>query len=147
MVSDNIFETAELQERLNEAQSQADKDRLHAQLVLISNAQRAEMNAFQAEQAGQDNPIESFAGAIQNLLGAQGMPGMMESDAMRQITALLTQLQQLASGMVSPPSSSARMATSSTTYNQQRQYTMPVYTNQSPTVIQDSLAIAGAMYP
>ena len=147
MVSDNIFETAELQERINEAQSQADKDRLHAQLVLISNAQRSEMNAFQAEQAGQDNPIESFAGAIQNLLGAKGLPGLMESDAMRQITALLTQLQQLANGMVSPPSSSARMATSSTTYNQQRQYTMPVYTNQSPTVLQDSLAIAGAMYP
>lgn len=49
--------------------------------------------------------------------------------------------------MASPVASAAQMVgagNSTTTYNQQRSYSMPIYTNQGPAVLQQSLAIAQA---
>jgi hypothetical protein len=99
--------------------------------------------------------IEGLATAISNLdlpdwatpgsptpaeIGFRGMAKALKTELNPQIGALFHTLTMA-------PASPAQIAAgggSSTTYNQQRNYSMPIYTNQSPAVLQQSLAIAQA---
>jgi hypothetical protein len=181
MVSDNIFETAALQKKIGEAQTQDEKDRLQAQYELISRAQEAERSKFDAEMHGQQSPAQVVAASINDLLGA--LTNINLTDSQIAMTGqLATWLDALGGvphrakggpvdasqpywigengpelfwpsqdGYVSPPASAHQMAARANTTNYYGnvgpQFSMPIYTNQSPQVVQQSLALAQASMP
>lgn len=214
MVSDNIFETAALRKKIEEATDQDEKDRLNAQLIAISRAQDAERSQFYANMQAQANPlqglIDQIGGLFQNstLDNLQKQLAEAKSDSERariqglinantlavndtgpgaDLMALLNQLlmqlgiiparadggpvkadqpywvgehgpelfypkmagqimSSLASRQSQPMSamSMAQAGNSTTIGHQGAVINMPVYTNQSPSVIRDSMAIAQA---
>lgn len=174
MVSDNIFETAALQQKIDEAKTQREKDQLQQQLILISRAQDAEKQQFYANQVGAVNPMQAIADQIRQLLSNTAMPGILDNDTVRMLNGLLSQLEAMPlrafggpvdagkpywvgedgpelfwpgqSGMVMPAATSMQMMMggATTNNNQQTSYNMPIYTNQSPAVLQQSMAIMQA---
>lgn len=72
-------------------------------------------------------------------IGFRGMAKALKTELNPQIGALFHTLTMA-------PASPAQLASggSTTTYNQQRNYNMPIHTNQSPAVLQQSLAIVQA---
>lgn len=136
MRSKQIIEEAELQEQLNNAKTQADRDRITAQMALIHEAIVAEQSAFAATAGG--NPMADIKAMIQSLM-ASGLP-VNDTGVGADLARMLTQL-------ISPIMPGAAYAVPPSTYSQQTNYNMPVYTNQSPEVLTRSMAIMQASMP
>ena len=134
--SSQILEYAKLQTELSEAASQQDKDRISQQMLLINQAQTAEISAFNANAAAKSSPMDDLVTQMQSLF--KSLPGALESDVMNQLFGLLNQLQSPVTNPYANPVSSTTSNYRTTNLN------MPIYTNQSPGAIQDSMAIAGA---
>ena len=152
MRSDQILEFAELQQQLAETQDSEERKRIQNKMNLINAAQTAEINAFNANLGAGLSGTESLMDQIAAFMrsktkNAKGedvdvFPGILENETVRAFNSWLTQMTNYAPNPYRNP-----MMSGATTYNQQRQYTMPVYTNNSPEALQQSLALAGAMYP
>jgi len=139
MRSDQILEYAKLQKDLSEATSQDDKDRITKQMQLINQAQQAEISGFDAT-AQATSPLQNIASQINDIM--KSIAGINLTDSQIHI---VDQLATILGGLQTPVNTRAdayahptTTTTSSTTLN------MPIYTNQSPTVLQSSMAIAGA---
>jgi phage-related minor tail protein len=91
MRSDQILEYAALQKKLSEAAVGEDRDRIQAQMLLISEAHRAAIKAFEATQAGATNPYQSLIDQIGKLM-AGGLP-VNDTGVGAMLVALLNQLQ------------------------------------------------------
>ncbi len=136
--SSQIIELGKLQDQINASTDRAQRDRLLAQQDLINAAQGAEVNAFNAKAAGQTSTTQDLTAQIQKLLANNAIPGVLDNPVVAQLTGFLQQL-------IAPPSMTAPSSSSaSTTYNHVTNLAMPIYTNQSPDVLQSSMAIAGA---
>lgn len=113
-------------------------DRLNQQMILINRAQAAALSEFQTRSAARANPIDDIITQLQQLFGGEGVPGVLENDVIRQLSALLGQLQSPVANPYANPGTSMTSNYRTTNLN------MPIYTNQSPSVMSDSMAIAGA---
>lgn len=124
---------------------------LQQQIALETAAQGAENSQFNANAAAQQSPVKAIADQISALFSgsdlANALPGILESPVMRQISGLLDQLRNTSAS----PAPSAQQMTGGNagwqSYDQSRTYNMPIYTNQSPAAIQDSMALANASMP
>ena len=152
MVSDNIFETAALQKKIDESTDDREKERLKAQLILISRAQDAEMEQFRANQAGKQSATEQMADSINAVMAA--LAGINLTDDQIQIVGLLSSIWgqlQTPIQTASPPASAPQMAAQTNTTNYYGpvgpQMNMPVYTNNTPGAIQQSWAVMQASMP
>lgn len=145
MRSDQIFEYAKLQKDLAEAETQADKERITAQMQLINAAQIAEISESDARQQAQRSPIQQIADTFQQIMNNKdiALPGILDNPIIAQLSELIRQLQQ---PMATPPASAQMIygGSGNTSYTSQRTYNMPVYTNNTPAVLQQSLAIIQA---
>lgn len=153
MRSDQILEYAKLQQDLAEAETQEDADRINAQMILINKAQTEEIRQWEAMQAGMTTPQQDITSQIQELLHSNDvagkLPALTENAIMSQLYSLLGQLQTpndaRQQSYVNPPMQASQYAwqapqtsSSSSTYN------MPIYTNNSPAALQQSLAVLQA---
>lgn len=77
MRSDQIFEFAKLQKAMTVAATQDDRDRITAQMNLITQAQTAEIAAFQAIQAGAVGPLQAMATKISGLIASISSSGVL----------------------------------------------------------------------
>jgi len=152
--SDQILEYAKLQKDLAEAETQSDKDRIRAQMELINAAQIAEINAFNAAANAGQSTIQQIAAAFQKLLQGNetiNLPGLLDNPLIAQLSSLINQLQQPpANPWANPPASAQQIYGSggnTTSYSSQRTYNMPIYTNNTPSALQQSMAIAQAVMP
>lgn len=150
MRSDQILEYAKLQKELAEAETSADKERIKQQMLLINAAQTAEISAFDAEQQAKKSPAQSIADAFQQIMSNQAikLPGILENPLIAQLSSLIAQLQQPAANpWANPPMTAQQLyggGGTTTSYNSTQNWNMPIYTNQSPSVLTDSMAIAQA---
>lgn len=181
--SKQILEYAKLQQDLAEAETQADKDRIAQQMLLINAAQTAELSAFRANQQGQSSPQQDIANQINAIIAALADPKLKLTDEqlhyVDMLSAMLDRLggvpapgraaggpvaantpywvgesgpelfmSKIAGQIMAPQSqpmnASAMGGNYSTTNSQTTNLSMPIYTNQSPSVLRDSMAIAGA---
>jgi len=183
MRSDQILELAKLQEQVDQETDAQKKARLIDEMVLISNAQRAEQNAADAQRSqgsGTQDVITLIRDLLNANLSASGkgvtLPGLLENPIIAQLVSWLEQLGAAPhmaaggpvaagspylvgehgpeyfvprqAGMIAPPASPGQiMQGGSTSYSTTTNLSMPIYTNQSPSVLQSSLAIAGAALP
>lgn len=149
MRSKQILEYAKLQQQLAEAQTDEDRDRIKQQMLLINAAQTAEINAFNANLDATKSGTEKLLADIQALMTAKGtnakgkevsLPGILEDPTIAALASLLGQA-------FAPPASAQQIyggGGTTTSYNSTQNWNMPIYTNQSPGVLQDSMAIAQA---
>jgi len=149
MRSKQILEFADLQQQLADAETSAEKERIQAKMNLINAAQTAEISSFNANLGATLNGTESLMSALQGLMAAQGvdekgkpigLPGALENSTIAAFDSWIRQLTNYAPNPYRNP-----MMSGSTTYNQQRQYTMPIYTNNTPEAMQQSMALMGSM--
>lgn len=142
MRSNQILEFQELQQQINEETNADTKKRLQQHLALIHAAQQAEIKQFDTQAAADSSGTQSLVDQLRALLANASMPGILESGTVNTLSSLLNQL-------ISPPASGAQIGAAGTTntYSQQRTYNMPIYTNQSPQVLQQSWAIMQASMP
>lgn len=143
MASNNLFELESLREKLNAAATDSDRARIQQQIDLINNAQAAELKAFGAQQQAATSPAQDIADKINDVL--KTIAGIHLTDDQIKIVDLLSGVW---AQLVTPPNQTTPANTGlSTTLNQQTNLNMPIYTNQSPDVLQHSMAIAGAALP
>lgn len=96
MRSDQILEYAKLQKELSEAATQQDRERIAAQMLLINQAQTAEIAAFNAIQAGQAAPIAAMASEIKEMMDTITATLMGDTSNAPPNQAALATLEQLA---------------------------------------------------
>lgn len=138
--SDQILEYAKLQKDLNDAATQEDRDRIQAQMLLINAAQQAELSAFDATKAAV-SPMQDIAKAVKAMLDSIGP--VLADDPRK---ALVDQLQALWVQLQTPVTTQRPVynpnapgpVTNTTNLN------MPIYTNNTPSAMQSSMAIASA---
>jgi len=140
MASAHEFELLKIRQQIAEATTDEDKDRLNQQLILISRAQDAELDQFYKKQQGATSPAQDIANQINDIMKA--LSGLdLTDDQIRIVDLLSGMYNQIAN----PATVSTHPAyTGQTSYNQSTTLNMPIYTNQSPGVLSDSMAIAGA---
>jgi TP901 family phage tail tape measure protein len=139
MRSDQIFEYAELQKKLNEATTEEDKERLKAQQILLIKAQEAELNQFNATKNA-SNPMTDIADRINDVMKA--LAGINLTDDQIRIVDMLSGVWASMVNPVQTPSPMALPRTTTTTNT--TNLNMPIYSNNSPGALQSSMAIAGA---
>jgi len=149
MRSKQILEFADLQQQLAETQDSEERKRIQTKMNLINAAQTAEISSFNANLGATLSGTESLRDALQAMIMAKGvdekgnpigLPGVGESSTMAAFDSWLRQLTNYAPNPYRNP-----MMSGATTYNQQRQYSMPIYTNNSPEAMQQSMAMMGSM--
>lgn len=157
--SDQILEYEKLRRQLSEETDRQERQRIKDQMTLINRAQIAEINAFNAEMAATKSPMEQIQEEMQKLLATRvelsnkdvfALPGLLENSFMNQLnSAFLGLFQDRPNPWANPPATAQQMAygNNSTSYSSTRTYSMPIYTNQSPAALQQSMAIVEAMYP
>jgi hypothetical protein len=142
MVSGHEFETLKIRQQIAKATTADEKARLEQQLVLISRAQDAEVDQFQAKQKGVKTPSEQIADQINEVMRALSDPKLKLTDDQLKIVDLLTGVyQQFArppSTTMMPGSPGQGGYTSTTNVN------MPIYTNNTPAALQQSWAVMQA---
>lgn len=74
---------------------------LEQQLALIGAAQQAEQNAFRAEGANRQNPIQAIIAQLQALMPS--LPGILDSPVVAQLKAMFDQLTSGAGGAFTTP--------------------------------------------
>lgn len=154
MRSKQIKEYIDLQEQLKNAETATDQALIKNQLNLINAAQQAEIDQFMSSSAAKGSPAQDLRDAITALftgdLGGK-LPGALENPLINQLMGLLSQLTAPASNpWAAPPASASQIygqGAAQNSYYSTRTINMPVYTNQSPSVVQDSAAIAWASMP
>jgi TP901 family phage tail tape measure protein len=152
MRSKQILEYAKLQKQLSEAESQEDKDRIAQQMLLINQAQTAEISQFNA-QAQAQSLTQSLWDQVNEIMGnIGGGTGLTDAEIAIQnlLAGVLSQLQTpittRADAYAHPPQ--MQYPTSgSTTSNRTTNVSMPIYTNNSPAALQQSWAIVQASMP
>lgn len=152
MRSKQILEYAKLQKDLSEATSQEDKQRIEAQMELINRAQTAEISQFNANVDAQQNATDQIAQSINAVMAA--LAGINLTDDQIKIVDMLsgvwaglqTPAQSRADAYAHPPQMQYPSGGQTTNTNTQN-INMPIYTNQSPAVVQQSWAIMQASMP
>jgi TP901 family phage tail tape measure protein len=143
MRSDQILEYAKLQKDLDAAGTQQDKDRISAQMLLINKAQTAEISQFDATKQTQ-TAAQGIVDAINKVM--MTISGINLTDSQIQVVGLLSniwgQLQTPVTTQRTPYNPNAAGPTTNTT-----NFNMPIYSNNSPSAFQDSMAIAAAAMP
>ncbi len=136
--SKQIFEFMDLQKKINEETNAETKASLQQQQILILKAQEAEQAAFDAKNPRADTGQSDLIKMLGDLLSNPAIDSTSGIGDL--LNKLLTQLEVVSGGYAPPPGSpyATNTNTQTTTLN------MPIYTNQSPGVLQDSMAIAGA---
>lgn len=151
MVSDHEFETLKIREQIAAATTQMDKDRLTAQLNLISRAQEAELEQFyHNNQPGQPSLMTNLADQVNAVM--QALSGINLTDDQIKIVDMLagiwSGLQQpinTQARYANPPMMAPQMAArSNSTTTNSTNISMPIYTNNSPAALQQSWAIVQA---
>jgi len=95
---------------------------------------------------GSDQKKES--GSAPDLSRYGGTSEFPQSNQAATLAAYLDWIMRLSLGSVTPDTSASNMASNaSTSYSNTTTLNMPIYTNQSPGVLQSSMAIAGAALP
>jgi TP901 family phage tail tape measure protein len=153
MRSKQILEYAKLQKDLDEAATQDDRDRINAQMLLINKAQTAEISQFDATNSPQDSPMQNIADQVNAIM--KTLAGINLTDDQIKIVDLLsgifatasTPVQQTASPPASPAQQGWQAGGGASPTNNTKNFNMPIYTNQSPAALQQSLAIAQASMP
>lgn len=145
MRSKQILEFQELQQKINKETDADTKKRLQQQQILILAAQEAEQSAFAAANPQSASALDDLRRQLGDILTQ--IP-VNDTGIGHDLNALLTQLGQF-SGTVSPPPSTAQMAQSASAAPSMstRTFNMPIYTNNTPAALQQSLAIANAVLP
>lgn len=116
---------------------------LQQQIALIGAAQGMESQQFAANAAAQASPLKTIMDQVVDLFHGTDIkdkiPGLAENPIVGQLFSLLDKLRtaQSSPAVVGGPSWQQ-------VSNQTTNFSMPIYTNMSPTAIQDSLAISGA---
>lgn len=120
----------------------ADIARLQQQMLLINKAQSVELQQWDVTQRGRTTPQEDIASQIAALFQsndvARNLPGVLQNAIVAQLTSLLGQLQTPAASPRTPYNGGPTTTTNTTNLN------MPIYTNNSPSALQSSMAIANA---
>lgn len=156
MKSDQILEYAKLQKDLSQAESDEDKKRIEQQMLLVNASQAAELKQFDATTQAQ-SPMRDIAEQINAILKSIADIPLTEDQI--HIVDMLSGLWASAAtpvtfqrpvydpGMAQPPMGSSQYpANGGTTNNTQTaNYNMPVYTSQSPQVLQQSFALMNAL--
>jgi len=121
---------------------------LQAQYDLINEAQNAEMKGFDASAAGRGSPVQDIADQLSALFSgsdvASKLPGILESAVVQQVYGLLDQLR---SASASPPATGYNGVNGISNFTESRTYNMPIYTNNTPDALQQSLALQQAVMP
>lgn len=139
MRSDQIFEFQALQEKIN-AETDADtKARLQQQQTLILKAQEAEQAAFDTQNTRTQSPALDIAKQINDIMNA--ISGTNLTDAQIHV---IDQLASMFGALSTPVGPYGRTNAGQNVYSQQTNLNMPIYTSQSPSVMQDSMAVARA---
>lgn len=144
MRSDQILEYADLQKKLSEAQNADDQARIKQQMLLINQAQTAEISQFNATAQAQ-SPLLSIADQINAVMMDISKINLTDNqiqmvNALASIwSTLVAPVQTRSDAYAHPPP--APTVTSTTNLN------MPIYSNNSPSAMQDSMAIAMSALP
>jgi len=141
MASAHEFELLKIRQQIADATTDEDKARLNQQLILISRAQDAELDQFYKKQQGATSPAQDIANQINDVIAA--LSGLSLTDDQIAIVNLLGSMYNQIANPSSVPTNPAYTG-ATTSYNQSTTVNMPVYTNNSPRAIHDSMAIAGA---
>jgi TP901 family phage tail tape measure protein len=149
MRSDQILEYAKLQKDLAKAETDDDRARIEAQMLLINRAQTAEISQFEAQQAGTQSATEKMADDINAIMAT--IAGINLTDDQIQIVGLLssiwgtlqTPLPTRTDAYANPPMMQYPGGGSSTSTNTQN-INMPIYTNNTPAALQQSWAVMQA---
>ena len=142
MVSGHEFETLKLRQKIADASTDEEKDRLNKQLILVSRAQDAELDQFYAKQKGKVSPAQNIANEINDIMKALSDPALHLTNDQLRIVDLLTGVY---GQFANPPSTSLHPAyTGQTSYNSTTNVNMPVYTNNTPGALQQSYAVLQA---
>lgn len=140
MKSKQILEYAKLQKDLADAETAEDRARIQQQMLLINAAQSAEIAQFNANQQSAQGPLAGIAGQINDIMKTLSGQNLTD-DQIHMVDMLAGLFQQLSAPQSNPyanPTTTMPNVTNSQTIN------MPVYTNQSPAVVRDSMAVMGA---
>jgi hypothetical protein len=141
MVSGHEFETLKLRQQIAEATTDAEKDRLNQQLILISRAQDAELDQFYAKQKGAVSPMQQIANEFNDILKSISELKNLTPDQLKVVDMLAGVYGNLAS----PPKTSPNPAyTGQTSYSSTTNVNMPVYSNNTPAALQQSWAVLQA---
>lgn len=148
--SKQMIELAKINEQIQEADDAKERERLVAKYQLINAAQQAEMQAFKANMAAQDSPLQGLIKQLGELF--QGGLPVNDTGAGAQLNKLFDLLQSLlqntnANGIYTPPMMPGQYQAGGTgnTYSSQNTYNMPIYTNQSLAALQQSFALMQAL--
>jgi len=140
MRSDQILEYAKLQKDLNEATSQEDKNRIQQQMLLINRAQQAEISQFDATKSAV-SPLMDIVNQINDIM--KTIAGINLTDEqihiVDQLASICSQLQTPVTTQRTPYNPGPATTNTHTT-----NLNMPIYTNNSPSAMQSSMAIAAA---
>lgn len=155
--SEQIIELGKLTDQIAKTTDEDEHDRLVARYQLINDAQLKEQQQLTAQQSG-GGQLASLANNIRDLLNNASMPGILNNATVAQLAAYLDQITAqidqaahtapaMLQGLANPVATPAQIASGgiTTSYSQSTTLNMPVYTNQSPAVLQQSLAIAGSL--
>lgn len=152
MRSAQIIEFQDLQKRINEETDADTKASLQQQQILILKAQEAEQSAFDATNSRTKTALDGLAAQLGAIISQ--IP-VNDTGVGHDLMALLRQLEiqsgaytpppgALGSTVSPPPGQQYAARTSTTNYTNSTNLSMPIYTNNSPSAIQDSIAIASA---
>jgi TP901 family phage tail tape measure protein len=149
MRSKQILEYAKLQNDLAKAETDDDRARIEAQMLLINRAQTAEISQFEAQQASRRSATEQMADDINAIMAT--IAGINLTDDQIQIVGLLssiwgtlqTPVQSRADAYANPPMMQYPGGGSSTSTSTQN-INMPIYTNNTPAALQQSWAVMQA---
>lgn len=174
MRSGQIIEMGKLQGQIDAETDAAKRARLVEQYQLLNAAHNAELAQMRAQQQASGSDTQKLIDQIQALLNNTSMPGVLNDPIVAALFHYLEQLRNAAhrafggdvqsgkpywvgekgpelfwpgtSGSVMPAASSAQLARGNTTTNNSssRTFNMPIYTNQSPSALQQSMAIMQA---
>lgn len=138
--SKQIMEFQDLQQDINAETNAETKAQLQAQQSLILSAQEAEMRAFEQTNSRVSSPMQNIADQVNEIMKV--LAGInLTDDQIHVVDALAGIFGALSAPVSSPyqtPGGSVAYNTQSTTLN------MPIYTNNTPGAMQDSMAVAGA---
>lgn len=138
MKSDQIFEYAKLQKDLSKAETQEDKDRISAQMLLINRAQTAELAAFDTTKATV-SPMQEIANQINDVM--KSISGLELTDEQIHVVDMLAGVFGRA---VSPPAVTRTPYNPGATTTNTTNINMPIHTNNTPAALQQSWAIMQA---
>jgi TP901 family phage tail tape measure protein len=155
MRSKQILEYAKLQKDLDEAETASDRERITNQMALINAAQSAEIKQFDANTSAANSATDSIVNSINDVMKA--LSGIDLTDEQIHIVDMLSGVwsglqapaQTRADAYAHPPMMASQYPSSPPVPPQtsQRTFNMPIYTNQTPAALQQSLAIAEASMP